>query len=33
MEKILMIDDDKQLTELVDEFLSMKKYSIIIHYI
>ena len=27
MEKILMIDDDKQLTELVDEFLSMKKYT------
>jgi len=32
MEKILMIDDDKQLTELVDEFLSMKKYSIIIKH-
>ena len=32
MEKILLIDDDKQLTELVDEFLSMKKYSIIIKH-
>ena len=32
MEKILMIDDDKQLTELVDEFLSMKKYFVIIKH-
>jgi len=32
MEKILMIDDDEQLTELVVEFLSMKKYSIIIKH-
>ena len=32
MEKILMIDDDVQLTELVDEFLSKKKYNIIIKH-
>ena len=29
MEKILIIDDDVQLTELVDEFLSTKKYEVI----
>ena len=32
MEKILMIDDDIQLTELVDEFLSSKKYKLIIKH-
>ena len=29
MEKILIIDDDIELTNLVDEFLSSKKYKII----
>ena len=29
MEKILMIDDDVQLTELVDEFLSLQHYEVI----
>ena len=29
MEKILMIDDDVQLTELVDEFLSSQHYEVI----
>ena len=32
MEKILMIDDDTQLTELVSEFLSSKKYKLIIKH-
>ena len=32
MEKILIIDDDVQLTELVDEFLSTKKYEVIAKY-
>ena len=32
MEKILMIDDDVQLTELVDEFLGSNKYEVISKY-
>ena len=32
MEKILIIDDDTQLTELVDEFLSSKKYKTIVKH-
>ena len=32
MEKILIIDDDVQLTELVDEFLSSKKYKTIVKH-
>jgi hypothetical protein len=32
MEKILMIDDDVQLTELVEEFLGFNKYEFISKY-
>lgn len=32
MDKILMIDDDVQLSELVNEFLSSKKYNVIIKH-
>ena len=32
MEKLLIIDDDVQLTELVDEFLSSKKYKTIVKH-
>ena len=33
MEKVLMIDDDVKLTELVDEFLSSQKYEVISKHI
>ena len=32
MDKILIIDDDKQLTDLLEEFLMSHKYSIIINH-